>query len=272
MNEQNFEYLKDQLKYTGFGESLSSALGREMLKGEPSFQLALETNFHGKPFAAVLNFRKSEESGMYFFNSYHASLQRSNGELMDQAFYLSKGKGITAKEAYNLLEGRSVFKELHTKEGAPYKAWIQLNLEKRDGNNNHEVKQFHEAYGFNLKEAISRFPVAELKEGDHAEALISSLQKGNLQGATIERAGGVEKVYLEANPQYKTLTMYNSDMKRVPREELPHYGVKVTGEKELKEGVKKSRTDGGKNQAKGERGSDGLLQKTRKSKNKGVHP
>ena len=94
-----------------------------------------------KPFEAVLQFRKSDSSDMYFLNSYHASLERSNGEKVDQTFYLNKGKGITAKEAYNLLEGRAVFKELANKAGYPYKAWLRLDFESKDKNNNHEMKQ-----------------------------------------------------------------------------------------------------------------------------------
>ena len=54
-----------------------------------------------------------------------------NGVKMEQTFYLNKGKGVTAKEAYNLLEGRAVHKELTTKAGEPYKAWIQLDFENK---------------------------------------------------------------------------------------------------------------------------------------------
>jgi hypothetical protein len=51
---------------------------------------------------------------MYFFNKYDASLQAKD---MAQTFYINKGSGITAKEAYNLMEGRAVHKELENKEG-----------------------------------------------------------------------------------------------------------------------------------------------------------
>jgi len=72
---------------------------------------------------------------MYFFNSYHASLQKTNGEKLDQTFYINKGKGITSKEAFNLLDGRAVHKDLVTKENQPYKAWLQLDLGNKDEKN-----------------------------------------------------------------------------------------------------------------------------------------
>ena len=88
---------------------------------------------------------------------------------------LKKGKGVTGKEAFNLLDGRSVHKDLVTKEGQPYKAWMQLDFENKDKNNNFEVKQFHEKYGFDLKAAVEKFPITDLKEVDKEKALMQSL-------------------------------------------------------------------------------------------------
>lgn len=223
MNTQNLDYLKDQLKFMGFGDKLNAPLEKELLKGAPSFQLNLETEMGGKAFSAVLNFKKSDSTDLYFFNSYHASLQRKDGEVTDQAFYLNKGKGVTAKEAYNLLDGRAVYKELSNKEGESYHAWIQLDFEKRDKNNNHEVRQYHENYGYDLKEALSRFSIAELAQPDKAEALLHSLQKGNLQAVSLQGEGSVTKLFVEANPQYKSVTLYDDHLKRLPKESLEQY-------------------------------------------------
>lgn len=223
MNEQNFEYLKDNLKYMGFGDGLAEALRGQMAKGEPGFQLQFETEGAGKAFVAVLNFRKSENTDMYFFNSYHATLGRSDGEIVDQAFYLNKGKGVTGKEAFNLLEGRAVYKELTNKEGAKYHAWLQLDLGKKDKNGNHEVKQFHDAYGYDLKATLERLTIRDLKEPDLADALLQSLKKGNLQSVAMERDGGIVRMFVEANPQYKTVNLYDAELKRVPKEDLEKY-------------------------------------------------
>jgi hypothetical protein len=226
MNQQNLDYLKDQLKFMGFGEKLYAPLEKELGKGDASFQLNLETEIGGKAFAAVLNFRKSDNTDLYFFNSYHASLQRKDGEVTDQVFYLNKGRGVTAKEAYNLLDGRAVHKELANKDGESYHAWIQLDFEKRDKNNNYELRQFHENYGYDLKEALSKFAIAELTHPDKAEALMQSLQKGNLQAVGLEGEGSITKLLVEANPQYKTVTLYDEQLKRVPKEALEPFRAK----------------------------------------------
>lgn len=223
MNEKNFEYLKDNLKYMGFGEKQNETLEQQLKEGKDSFQLTFNADVNKKPFEATLQFRKSDNSDMYFFNSYQATLERSNKEKVEQTFYLNKGKGVTAKEAYNLLEGRAVHKELSNKAGEPYKAWIQLDFDNKDKNNNHEVNQYHENYGYDLKAAVGKYAVTELDGAQKEKTLMQSLQKGNIQAVTIEKDGESHKMFMEANPQYKTINLYDSGMKRVQKESLEQY-------------------------------------------------
>lgn len=237
MDQENFDYLKDNIKYMGFGEKLHESLEEHIKKQNDSFQLHFKAEVNKKPFEATLHFRKSDSSGKYFFNSYQAKLERSNGQQVDQLFYLNKGKGVTAKEAYNLLEGRAVYKELSNKEGETYKAWIQLDFEKKDKHENHEVKQFHDNYGYDVKAAVSKYAVAELDGGDKEKALLQSLQKGNVQSITIEKEHGTYKMFMEANPQYKSVHLYDGQMKRVQKESLDLY--KAEG-KDVKQDQKKS--------------------------------
>ena len=231
MNQQNYEYLKDNIKYMGFGEKQHEVLQQHLQDGKEAFQMAFTSEVNKKPFEAVLQFRKSDNADMYFLNSYHASLERRNGEKMEQTFYLNKGKGVTAKEAFNLLEGRSVFKELSNKAGEPYKAWIQLDFENKDKNNNHEVKQFHENYGYDLKAAVGKFPVAELDGSEKEKSLMQSLQKGNLQAITIGANGESQKMFIEANPQYKSVNLYDGKMQRLNQEQR----LELSGKQEVKE-------------------------------------
>jgi hypothetical protein len=44
---------------------------------------------------------------------------------------------------------------------------------------------------------------------------MNSLKKGNLQSATFIKDGQEVKQYLEATPQFKTLTVYDAAMKRL---------------------------------------------------------
>src|SRR5690606_20183512 len=127
MNQKNFEYLRDQVKYTGLGEGLASDHKKAIEEGKPDFKLQHKTEFGKDQVDATLSFSKSKQSDMYFFNSYQVSLEKlDKAEKMDQTFYINKGSNITLKEAYNLMEGRSVNKDLTNKEGQVYNAWVQM--------------------------------------------------------------------------------------------------------------------------------------------------
>ncbi len=216
MNQKNFEYLRDQVKYTGFGEGLENDLKQKMEDGKPEFKLQHQTQYGNDSITATLNFSQSKQSDMYFFNSYQVSLQKENSpETMDQTFYINKAGNITLKEAYNLMEGRSVNKDLTNKEGQVYNAWIQMDFKQSDNNGNFKIKHYHQNYGYDLEAVLSKHPIKELGNADFKGSLMDSLKKGNLQSATFQDSGTEQKQYIEANPQFKTINIYDSSMQRV---------------------------------------------------------
>lgn len=272
MNQENLQYLSDNLKYMGFGESLKEQLEKNLQSGKNDFQLEYVTQIGNKGFEAQLNFRKSDSTDMYFFNNYQATLEKNNGDKVEQTFYLNKGKGVTAKEAFNLLDGRAVHKDLVSKDGQEYKAWLQLDFNAKK-ENGFEVKQFHENYGYDLKAAIGKFAVTELKDPDTEKVLMASLQKGNIQAVTIEVNGESHRMFLEANPQFKNVTLYDGHMKMVSKEAMGQYqGGLEKGAKAIKEDV----ADDKKKELKQKpesvkvKNEQSLLPKKRESKGKGL--
>ena len=276
MNNDNFQYLADNVKYLGFGENSKTEIEKNMNSGKPDFQLHVKTEINKKAFDATLNFRKSDSTDLYFLNNYHATLNKGNDEKLGQTFYLNKGKGVTAKEAYNLLDGRAVHKELSTKEGQNYKAWIKLDTSVTDKNQNFEVKQFHENYGFNLKEAVSKFAIKEMSDPEKEKALLQSLQKGNLQSVTIEKEGNTSKMFIEADPQFKKVNMYDANLKPVIREALEQYQsakqeVKINISQETENDKKKDlKQDTKPIKEKAEKKEKSLLPKKKETTKKGL--
>ena len=220
MNEENANYLKEHIKYMGFGEKLHAALEQKLAEGKPDFQLLFQATVNQKPFEAVLNFRKSDNSDLYFFNSYTAKLERTDGQSREQTFYMNKGKGVTAKEAFNLLEGRAVLKELMNKDRQIYQAWVQLDFKNKDKHGNYNAKQYHENYGYDLARSLSKLPIKELHNDTQRMELVKSLEKGNIQAVTLEKNGRQERLFIEANPQYKTINLYDGRMNRLKKEDL----------------------------------------------------
>ena len=219
MNQKNLEFLKDGLKYLGFGEGLNNKLEEELASGKPEFQLRTENGYGWDRVNYTLDFRKSDSSDMYFFNKYNASLKPESGSHeRSQTFYIKKNAGITAKEAYNLLNGRSVNKDLTNSEGKPYNAWLQIDFSQKDDNGNHKFKMIHQAYGYDLDKELSKHPIKELAEPTTKERLMQSLERGNLHQVTFVRGDRADKMFIEANPQFKTLNLYDSKMKKVYQE------------------------------------------------------
>lgn len=223
MNEKNLKYLKDNLKYMGFGEKLNADLENGLKEGKPEFQLKLNEKMFQGNMELNLHFKQSPSSDMYFFNSYEARLTKDNGHDMSQSFYLNNGRGVTYKEAYNLLDGRSVLKDLTNKEGEKYAAWIKLDLSKNAANNHFETKQFHaEKYGFNLASELGKLNLVKLPE-EKEKQLMQSLEKGNRQAANFIKDGKETPMFIEANPQFKAINVYDTSGRQLSRFEKDQY-------------------------------------------------
>lgn len=212
MDKENLDYLKDQVKYMGFGEKLHPQLEQQLQTAGKEFKLEYTRGQGEDKVEALLHFKRSDSSERAFFNSYEVKL-RDNGEDRQHSFSLNKGKGVTLLEAENLLHGRSVYKELVNKENQPYKAWLQLDRENKQENGNYTLKQYHDNYGFNLEKTIQQLPV-RLENEESKEKMQKALQKGNVVLATFSENGQERKVHLEAAPQFKNIVVYDQNMKR----------------------------------------------------------
>lgn len=246
MNQKNFDYLKDQVKFTGFGEGLENELKEKMQRKTPEFTINHTTKFGNDTIASALHFKKSEQNDMYFFNSYQVNHKKENdSEKMEQTFYINKGNNMTLKEAYNLVNGRSVNKDLTTKDGHLYNAWIQLDFKQTENNGNYKMKQFHQNYGFDLEKELTKHPIKELGNKLEKNRLLESLQKGNRQTVSLINNGIEQKSFIEANPQFKTINVYDSNMERVSLKQ-PKKEEQVSVERNVsQQNVKKEKHDTG---------------------------
>lgn len=240
MNEKNFEYLRDQVKYSGFGEGLEGELKEKMKEQQPSFTLNHQATYGDTIANVTLNFKKSEQSDMYFFNSYKMDLSKENTkESLEQTFYINKGNNITMKEAYNLMEGRAVNKDLTNKEGQLYNAWVQMDFKEADTHGNFKLNQYHHNYGYDLENALSKHPIKELENPKYKEDLMDSIKKGNRQSVTFVKDGNEIKQYVEANPQFKTINVYDANMKRIDNRQSKEEKQSEGEAKSAKQDVKK---------------------------------
>ena len=226
MNEKNFDYLKNQVKFLGFGEGLEKELGEMIQTGQPSFKLDHQVRYNNDDVLSTLHFQKSKESDLYFFNSFDMAYKPTgHDEVLKQTYFVGKENNLTLKEHYNMLEGRAVYKEFNkleqTGEGdkvrfratdETYNAWTQLNFKQTDDNGNFPARKL---FGFDLEKTLAKYPIKELDDNYDKSRLIASLEKGNLPKATLAEDGKDQKILIAANPIDKGLKFYDSNMQRL---------------------------------------------------------
>lgn len=218
MNESNLDYLQDQVKFTGFGEELAMPLKAAIELGEEKFALNYSREFGKDSVSVNLNFSKSKTSDMYFFNSYQVNLQKEGmEENINQIFYINKSNNISLREAYNMMEGRSVYKKLSTKDGEEYNAWVSLDFKQTDTSGNFKQKQFSDKYGFDLENTLEKHPIRELESEGIKQELMDSIKKGNMVAVTYTKDGVEEKRYVSANPQFKSINFYDERREQIGR-------------------------------------------------------
>src|SRR4051812_17721465 len=235
MNTENVEYLQKSLFNLGFGEKLHEELKGKMQQNVPEFTLKAEADFNKEKLEATLHFKKSETADKYFFNKYDTSLKSDFHPERTHTFYVNKGSAVTFKEAYNLLSGNSVHKNLVSKEGEQYKAWLKLDLNQKDEHNNYKMDRYHQNYGFDLKKELAKYPIREVKNPDALEMLVKSLEKGNRQSVSFEKNGSEEKLFIRANPKERAIDVFDNHFKPLQAEMLKtksslDQGVKKGGE------------------------------------------
>ena len=226
MNAQNSEFLKKSLLNLGFGDKLNAELDKQISAKTPEFKLGLQHEFNQKTIDYTLHFKAGDNQEMYFFNKFDATVNHKDdpAKNIDQTFFINKGSGITAKEAFNLMEGRAVHKQLYNLEGQKYQAWLTLDDKNLTDNGNKKIKHYHENYGFDIDKVIAGKGIKELEDPKAKDELMYSLKKGNAQQVTVASEEGDKKYFIAANPQFKTVDLFDQHMKKVKREELLNTG------------------------------------------------
>jgi hypothetical protein len=231
MEKETMDFYKEQLKYAGFGDKLYDKL--EALFAKEAYKtVVLQTaiqygnNANAKTVNYDLRFQLSATSQLYFLNNFSAELKNNKGEAIASTFYLDKAKGITAKEAFNLLEGRSVYKELKNKEGASYHAWIKLNPAIKDEKGNMKLALFNDNYGYDLSASLDKIITTGLESSLSKEAVLKSLQKGNL--VEFQTTDKSEKYFVAADPQYKCMAVFSETGEKLFTDNKKNQGIAPT--------------------------------------------
>ncbi|MCT4237875.1 JAB domain-containing protein [Elizabethkingia anophelis] len=213
------KYLKDQLKYLQFGEGekLHKDLEAGINSSEKEFKIKTSSDktLPGNTVDFTLNYNKSEKGGI-FLNSYQAELKNKKGEELSHVFNISKENTFDAKEAINLLEGRSVKIEfINPKIEEKQTAFVKLDFnEPKTEYGTYKFQSFHENYGVNTAEIVDKSGLI-FDKPEWRDNTIKSLERGNIVNVKFKHEDKEIEGKAFLNPQYKTLNLYDSNMTRI---------------------------------------------------------
>ena len=241
MNENNLEYLKKNLEYLGFGKKLNDVLENAIRREISTFSLGIETKLRPaesknpnaektETLQFKINFNRSRESDQYFLNNYLVTLTKKNDPIVrEQTFDLARDHRITALQAYKLLSGLSFEKEVYLKSNNEQLAqgneqaqktpvWLKLNLDITDAYGNHPLRTFRPEYGYDLVKTLAAYPIKDIESPEKLQVVLSTLRNGNYYHTDMMIGNKNVPVSIAANPQIKTLDVYDKNMKEMPQE------------------------------------------------------
>jgi hypothetical protein len=217
MKQENLDFLEKQLTYHGFDKDVRSAVKEELLSApKPAHDMNFKIKISSWPDKKEIDtnylLHFDRKSDMVYFNHYTAAL--GDRELK---INMRPGQNITVKEAFNLLQGRSVFRpEISSKECEKYSAWLKVDFSQKGENGQPKMNFYNQNYGFDLVAVLEKLKIKEMNDKKQRLHLIQSLERGNLQSAVmIDKKGNEQKVFIAAEPQFKNVNIYDPEGKRL---------------------------------------------------------
>ena len=238
-SDNNLKALRDAVIKAGF-EKVVGKLSGQISKGLGEFTLPLSyyiSKDQKMDFNLSLN---KDPDGSYRFDQYKAALSKDGDPKQTKSQVFSVKDAISAVQAQNLLAGGAIQKKVLGMAAESVSKWIQLDFNDKDSAGNHKLKQFHKDYGFDLQKVVGQLNLKENKSPKDQKALLDILADGGRQAVTLLRGLKEEKFSIEANPQFKTLNIFDAHDKKIsmaqaqgqPKKELSEplkkqHGIKV---------------------------------------------
>ena len=202
--------LKESLRELGFPEvSLQSIhRGKEELTLPVSYYVG-----ENKRMEIDLSVR-SGSKGQYRLEGFKATLHQDGKPDRSKSHYfkIDRENPITSKQVYNLLSGRSTVIG-----NGQDRYWVQLDLNDRNAQGNYRIKRFYPGYGYDLEKTLRQLPIKELKYPEQTRRLVQDLRMGEQREVTLMDGNKQQQILIEANPQFKSLNLYNDKGRKISK-------------------------------------------------------
>ncbi|TDE18078.1 hypothetical protein [Dyadobacter psychrotolerans] len=215
-SNHNLTELKQALNVAGFG-NVFPRLEKQLQNGHQQFKIPVS---HYVSVNQKMDYNLSfsrDKQGQYRFENYQATLTKEGKPAETRSQVFSSHEAVNALQAKNLLEGRAIHKDNHFDlSGSQQPGWIKLDFNDKDPSGNHKLKEFNQGYGFDLEKVLKQLPIEKSDlENPQKQNLLLSLKDGNREQVLFNSQGRTYRISLEANPQFKTVDLFDENSKKV---------------------------------------------------------
>lgn len=198
-SEMNASLSKNLLR-SGFGSIIKQVEGR-IKQGEEVIIINVPHYYKSGQKTDFVVEIKMDESGKHHLQGFKASVPDPDNPnaVLSQQYNFVQDNQITAKKAYNQLQGRPI--NVKFSSGREKQQIMRgLDLYDKDNTGNFMVKDFPIDNGFDLKKDLSVLPLKGIDQ-PLLEKLERGLMDGNSEHVTFTKSGNEKRFYLELNPQ-----------------------------------------------------------------------
>lgn len=206
LEKANQVALFNQLNKIGLGEYYHK-VEKVMKTGEGNFTIPISRHMKENEWMDHNLFFERNSSGEYNLVADKVRLidESEPKKTSQQTFSVGDGTLVDEQEGYNLLNGRAVQKD---------GKWMMLDLNDRDTEGNYRIKEINSS--FDLEESLRNLKMKEWVDKALREKLVADVKKGNRPQVTI----GNKRYFVDANPQFKKMNIYDSKSQRLSVAEL----------------------------------------------------
>lgn len=207
--EKNINYLTSGMYYLGFGDRHTIDLVTKMEGPEPNFQLEHTALRNGKETNYQIDFKKAKDSDWKNLTGFRATLKDQPERTQYFSVYLNKG--ITAKEASSLLEGRPICKTETVGGRFTQEVWHRLDFDKKTKSGNFVDQVLNKNQRFSLERGLKDLPWSKTEGKGMPDWAAADLKKGNELTGTMNVNGVDIDTVIVVNLDWDTVQAINRD-------------------------------------------------------------
>ncbi len=215
--EENLRALTAEIRGAGFPESVIADLRRQMdqRKGE-DMMLFFQAEVDARKVIGSLYLERVSADGPFRFAHFDVDLGKDSvGPIRENSFVRGSGYAVSLREAVNLMEGRSIYRE-PAFDAAHQGYWVSLS---RKGPVSGMHLQEYNRIEFNVESAIRESELVRWLDMAAQQKLAGQLRQGDSVTLSIGPKHRLYAVIVEADPVIKDLRISYPRQKAVAHSE-----------------------------------------------------